>query len=96
MIEPLKSGVSKSDNFRICDFHIFGNFFSEIAVVIQSSGGLSKDQIENMVREAEANKEADQKKKEMIEVCCAKFGLESLDQRRPFVLGGQPGRRCHP
>merc|ERR1719239_203868 len=31
----------------------------EQQIVIQSSGGLSKDQIENMVREAEANAEQD-------------------------------------
>merc|ERR1712019_800 len=31
----------------------------EQQIVIQSSGGLSKDQIENMVREAEAHAEAD-------------------------------------
>merc|ERR1712076_87889 len=34
---------------------------------IQSSGGLSKDQIENMVREAEANAEADKQNRERVE-----------------------------
>ena len=34
-----------------------------IAVVIQSSGGLSKDDIENMVRNAEKHAEEDKKKK---------------------------------
>ena len=38
------------------------------SVVIQSSGGLSKDEIENMVRNAEAHAEEDKKKKEMVEV----------------------------
>lgn len=38
------------------------------SVVIQSSGGLSKDQIENMIREAEKNAAEDAKKKEMVEV----------------------------
>ena len=35
--------------------------------MIQSSGGLSKDQIEKMVKEAEANAEADKKRKDSIE-----------------------------
>merc|ERR1711988_2089084 len=37
-------------------------------IVIQSSGGLSDDDIERMVQEAEANAEADAKKKEVIEL----------------------------
>ena len=32
-------------------------------VVIQSSGGLSKDEIENMVREAEKHADADRQRK---------------------------------
>jgi molecular chaperone DnaK len=36
-------------------------------VVIQSSGGLSKDQIENMVNEAETFKEQDEAKRDLIE-----------------------------
>merc|ERR1711976_198270 len=36
-------------------------------VVIQSSGGLSKDQIENMVNEAEKYKEQDEAKRDLIE-----------------------------
>merc|ERR1711878_231386 len=39
----------------------------EQQIVIQSSGGLSKDQIENMVREAEANAEADKQNRERVE-----------------------------
>ena len=39
----------------------------EQQIVIQSSGGLSKDDIENMVRDAEAHAEADKIKKERIE-----------------------------
>ena len=38
-----------------------------IVVVIQSSGGLSKDDIENMVRNAEKHAEEDKKKKEAVE-----------------------------
>ena len=37
------------------------------AVVIQSSGGLSKDEIENMIKRAEQFAEEDKKKKEAIE-----------------------------
>ncbi|CAJ0588443.1 unnamed protein product [Cylicocyclus nassatus] len=40
----------------------------EQQIVIQSSGGLSKDQIENMIREAEKNAAEDAKRKEMVEV----------------------------
>merc|ERR1712102_234908 len=36
-------------------------------VVIQSSGGLSKDQIENMINEAEQHKEQDEAKRDLIE-----------------------------
>merc|ERR1712187_715970 len=37
------------------------------SIVIQSSGGLSNDQIENMVKEAEAHAEADKAKRELID-----------------------------
>merc|ERR1712079_303271 len=39
----------------------------EQQIVIQSSGGLSKDQIENMVRDAEANAEQDKLNRERVE-----------------------------
>merc|ERR1711936_161860 len=39
----------------------------EQQIIIQSSGGLSKDQIENMVKEAEANAEADKVNRERVE-----------------------------
>jgi len=39
----------------------------EQQIVIQSSGGLSKDEIENMVKEAEANAEADKVNRERVE-----------------------------
>merc|ERR1712087_624050 len=39
----------------------------EQQIVIQSSGGLSKDDIENMVRNAEAHAKEDKKKKEIVE-----------------------------
>jgi len=37
-------------------------------VVIQSSGGLSKAQMEDMIREAEANKEEDQKRRDLVDL----------------------------
>lgn len=39
----------------------------EQQIVIQSSGGLSKDQIENMIREAERHAAEDAEKKDLIE-----------------------------
>jgi molecular chaperone DnaK len=39
----------------------------EQAIIIQSSGGLSKDQIENMVREAEKHAAEDRKRKDVVE-----------------------------
>jgi molecular chaperone DnaK len=39
----------------------------EQRIVIQSSGGLSEKEIENMVREAEANQAADAKRREAVE-----------------------------
>jgi len=47
----------------------------EQSIVIQSSGGLSDDDIENMVRDAEANAEADSKRRQTIE---AKNEIDSL------------------
>jgi len=44
-------------------------------IVIKSSGGLSEDDIEKMVRDAEANAEADSKRRQMIE---AKNEIDSL------------------
>jgi molecular chaperone DnaK len=43
-----------------------GTFFCCL-VVIQSSGGLSKDEIENMVRAAEKYSADDKKRREMVE-----------------------------
>lgn len=49
------------------DFVILCYVFLYISVVIQSSGGLSKEEIENMVRKAEQYAEEDKKKRELIE-----------------------------
>ena len=38
----------------------------EMSVTVQSSGGLSKDQIENMLKDAEKYAEEDKKRKELI------------------------------
>jgi len=38
-----------------------------MSVTVQSSGGLSKDQIENMLKDAEKYAEEDKKRKELIE-----------------------------
>ena len=37
-------------------------------IQIQASGGLSDEEIEKMVKDAEANKEADKKKRESVDV----------------------------
>jgi molecular chaperone DnaK len=47
----------------------------EQVITIQASGGLSDDDIENMVKEAEENAEADKERKELVE---AKNSAESL------------------
>ena len=47
----------------------------EQAITIQASGGLSDDEIEKMVRDAEANAEADKERRELVE---AKNQAESL------------------
>merc|ERR1711876_59933 len=47
----------------------------EQQIVIQSSGGLNKDQIENMVREAEANAEADKLNRDRIEAANQAEGI---------------------
>ena len=47
----------------------------EQTITIQASGGLSDDEIDQMVRDAEANAEADKAKKDLVE---AKNGAESL------------------
>jgi len=39
----------------------------EQAITIQASGGLSDDEIEKMVRDAEANAEADKERRELVE-----------------------------
>jgi len=54
----------------------------EQSVIIQSSGGLSKDQIENMVRESEQFAEQDTKKRELIdERNRAESGIHDTEQK---------------
>ena len=56
--------------FLTCSFirlgQLCGLFKFSSLVVIQSSGGLSKDEIENMVKDAEKYAEEDQKRKVKI------------------------------
>ncbi len=47
----------------------------EQKITIQASGGLSEDEIEQMIKDAEANAEADKKRKELVE---ARNNAESL------------------
>lgn len=47
----------------------------EQQIVIQSSGGLSKDEIENMIRNAEKHAEEDRKKRETVEVVNSAEGI---------------------
>jgi len=56
----------------------------EQRIVIQSSGGLSDKQVEQMIKDAEANQAADQKRKESVE---AKNELESLVHNVTKSLG---------
>jgi molecular chaperone DnaK len=60
----------------------------ENKITISGSSGLSDDEIEKMVNEAEANKEADAKKKEMVE---AKNQAEALLHSTKKSLEDNPG-----
>lgn len=59
--------------------------FVLLLVVIQSSGGLSKDDIENMVRNAEKHAEEDKKKKVTIWLQCL------IDCRGKFSISSTSG-----
>ena len=48
-------------------------------IQIQASGGLSDDEIEKMVKDAEVNKEADKKKRESVDVRNQADTLDSFD-----------------
>lgn len=54
----------------------------EQQVVIQSSGGLSKDDIENMVRDAEKFAEEDKKKREKIEITLSAENIASDTEKK--------------
>jgi len=60
--------IAISSMHRAC---VCANSDREQSIRIQSSGGLSEDQIQQMVKDAEAHAENDKKRKEMIEVSCA-------------------------
>lgn len=52
----------------VCEFCVqYLILFAFSLVVIQSSGGLSKDEIENMIKKAEQYAEEDKKRKEVVE-----------------------------
>ena len=61
-----------------------------LIVVIQSSGGLSKDEIENMVKNAEAHAEEDRKKKvkRLCLVLIYIFNLQLFKLLYDIVLNG--------
>lgn len=61
-IKELKRNNKVKDNHNLC-----ANVKYRGVVVIQSSGGLSKEQIEQMVNEAEQFAESDKKKKVLIQ-----------------------------
>ena len=50
--------------------------------MIQSSGGLSKDDIENMVKNAEKYAEEDKKKKEIVEAVSRNFVMDFKQQKQ--------------
>ncbi len=54
------------------------------AVVIQSSGGLSKDDIENMIKNAEKYAEEDRRRKVASRICCACDLMSRLTRDRPI------------
>ena len=56
----------------------------EQAIRIQASGGLSEDEINNMVKDAEANAEADKKRRDLVE---ARNGAEALIHQTEKQLG---------
>jgi len=64
-------------------------------VVIQSSGGLSKEDIENMIRNAERHSEEDRKKKVRIRVMWARalwvMFLECAFSALMLLVGWQEG-----
>ena len=69
--KELAENSKVSPFFKHCWWNVFIWFqrvvslsdFAGFSVVIQSSGGLSKDEIENMVREAEKHADSDRQRK---------------------------------
>ncbi|MDP6934199.1 MAG: molecular chaperone DnaK, partial [Myxococcota bacterium] len=56
----------------------------EQTITITSSSGLSKDEVENLVKEAESNEEADEKRREIIE---SRNNLDNLVYQTEKLLG---------
>lgn len=66
----LQGTKAQEKNNKVCHNFILVIFIllkQTISVVIQSSGGLSKDEIENMVKNAEQYAQADKVKKDRVE-----------------------------
>ena len=63
-VDVVERGFSVITNVLFPSWLFIGR---EQQIVIQSSGGLSKDDIENMVKNAEKYAEEDKKKKEIVE-----------------------------
>ena len=67
--------LSASETLPPCSFRFFSVecnkvsawFLASTALQIQASGGLSEEEINKMVKEAEVNKEADKKKRESVD-----------------------------
>jgi len=67
----------------------------EQQIVIQSSGGLSKDDIENMVKQAEEFAESDKIKKEMVEtVNQAESAVHDIESKLEEFKDQLPGEEC--
>merc|ERR1712198_528460 len=67
----------------------------EQQIVIQSSGGLSKDEIENMVRNAEQYAEEDKKRKEMVEaVNAAENIIHDTESKMDGFKDQLPSEEC--
>jgi molecular chaperone DnaK (HSP70) len=88
MNESMKHGMKQVYGVKqVCQlkFHALSHSDKEQSIRIQSSGGLSEDQIQQMVRDAEQYASADKKRKEMIEVSYTEF-IEALVSCNVIVL----------
>ncbi len=72
----------------------------EQSIRIQSSGGLSEEQIQQMVRDGEAHAEKDKQRKQAIEAKneaeTALYSAEKSVSEYKDKVGATPRRFCHP